>query len=202
YQLHSTLCRAFSPPDKKCPESVFLWRLEPETDNKGFPRILVQSRTIPDWTGIGVKGWLAEVDPPINLIEQLKLDSLKIGQRFRFRLRANPCVTKEGKRLGLLKLEEQEKWIERKSKRHGFALPPLVHFDLAESSHERVDVQISNELMLRGHQHSGNGIRIFSVLYDGILTVTESNSFRDALQKGIGHGKAMGLGLLSVAPIT
>lgn len=202
YQLHSTLCRAFSSPDGKCPKSEFLWRLEPETSPAGCPGILVQSRTIPDWAGIGVKGWLAEADPPINLIERLKLDSLNVGRRFRLRLRANPCVTKEGKRLGLLKLEEQEKWIERKSKRHGFALPPLVHFDLSESSHERVDVRISQELMLRGNQHSGNGIRIFSVLYDGILTVTKPDDFVKALQTGIGHGKAMGLGLLSVAPIT
>lgn len=42
YQLHSTLCRAFSAPDKKCPENTFLWRLEPETDSTGCPRILVQ----------------------------------------------------------------------------------------------------------------------------------------------------------------
>jgi CRISPR system Cascade subunit CasE len=55
--------------------------------------------------------------------------------------------------------------------------------------------------MLRGKQHSGNAIRIFSVLYDGILTVSEAESFRNALQTGIGHGKAMGLGLLSVVPI-
>lgn len=39
------------------------------------------------------------------------------------------------------------------------------------------------------------------MLYDGILTVTEPDKFRDALQTGIGHGKVMGLGLLSVVPI-
>jgi len=39
------------------------------------------------------------------------------------------------------------------------------------------------------------------VLYDGILTVAETDKFRDALQTGIGHGKVMGLGLLSVVPI-
>lgn len=44
------------------------------------------------------------------------------------------------------------------------------------------------------------GIRIFSILYDGFLRVTEPEAFRITLQAGIGHGKALGLGLLSVAP--
>jgi CRISPR system Cascade subunit CasE len=201
YQLHSTLCRAFSMPDKKCPEGEFLWRLEPETDPTGYPRILVQSRTIPDWTGIGVKGWLAESDPAIDLKGRLKLDSLKAGQRFRFRLRANPCVTRNGKRLGLLRPEEQEAWIARQGQQHGFSLPQMPSFYLSESSQQRVNVRVSQEQMLRGSQHSGNTVRVFSVLYDGILTVTDADRFREALQTGIGHGKAMGLGLLSVAPI-
>lgn len=201
YQLHSTLCRAFSAPDRKCPEGEFLWRLEPENDSVGNPRILVQSRTMPDWAGIGVKGWLAEADPGIDLEDRLKLDLLKVGKRFRFRFRANPCVTRSGKRLGLLRLEEQEKWIERKGRQHGFSLPQLASFDLSGASLSRVDVRVSQEQMLRAKQHSGNGIRIFSVLYDGILTVIEPSKFKDALQSGIGHGKVVGLGLLSVAPL-
>lgn len=201
YQLHATLCRAFSTPDKKCPENTFLWRLEPETNPAGCPRILVQSRARPDWNAIGIDGWLAEADAPVDLIERLKLNDVSVGQRFRFRLRANPCVTRNGKRLGLLRREEQGIWIERKGQRHGFSLPRLASFDLLEASQDRADVRISQEQMLRGNQHTGNGIRIFSALYDGILTVTEPNYFRDVLQTGIGHGKVMGLGLMSVAPI-
>lgn len=201
YQLHSTLCRAFSTPDNKCPESEFMWRHEPETDSDGCPRILVQSRTNPDWTGIGVKGWLASADLAIDLKERLKLDSLQAGKRFRFRLRANPCVTRNGKRQGLMQLEEQEAWVKWKGEMHGFSLPQLASFDFSESSQERVDVRVSQEHMIVGKQHSGNGIRIYSVLYDGMLVVNEPNAFRDALQSGIGHGKVMGLGLLSVVPI-
>ena len=201
YQLHATLCRAFSVPDEKCPEGQFLWRHEPETDSAGCPRILVQSPNISDWSGIGIQGWLAEADHPIDLNARLKLDSLKAGQRFRFRLRANPCVTRNGKRLGLLRMEEQEGWLERKGRMHGFSLPQLAAFDFSESPQERVEVRISQEQMVRGKQHSGNGIRVYSVLYDGMLTVNEPDKFRDTLKTGIGHGKVMGLGLLSVAPV-
>ena len=201
YQLHSTLCRAFGSSDKKCPEGEFLWRLEPEIDSSGCSRILVQSRTMPDWTGIGVKGWLATADLAIDLKERLKLDSLQAGKRFRFRLRANPCVSRNGKRQGLLQLEEQEAWVTRKGEMHGFSLPKLTALDFSESSQERVDVRVSQEQMLGGKQHSGNGIWVFSALYDGALIVTEPDKFRDALQTGIGHGKVMGLGLLSVVPI-
>ena len=201
YQLHSTLCRAFCAPDKKCSEGEFLWRLEPETNPAGCPRILVQSRVMPVWSGIGVQGWLAETDPAVDLRDRLKLESLKAGQRFRFRMRANPCVKRDGKRLGLLQLEEQEKWIERKGEQHGFSLPKLAFFDHPDSSPERVDVRVSQEQMLSGKQHTGNNIRVFAVLYDGVLAVNDVVNFKAALHAGIGHGKAMGLGLLSVAPV-
>ena len=202
YQLHSTLCRAFCSPDQKCPEGEILWRLEPAVDSIGRPHILVQSRSLPNWEGIGVKRWLAEEpDPPIDLKNRLKLDSLRTGQRFRFRLRANPCVTRNGKRLGLLRLEEQEQWIQRKGARHGFLLPKLRIFDLSENSQVRIDVRISQEQMLRGNKRSGHVLKIFSVLYDGYLTVTESEKFKEVLHAGIGHGKVMGLGLLSIAPV-
>ena len=202
YQLHSTLCRAFSRPDRKCPGGETLWRLEPETDPTGCPRVLVQSRSMPDWTAIGVEGWLGGADPPIDLRDRLQLDSLKSGQRFRFRLRANPCVTRNGKRMGLLRLAEQEAWLERKGQLHGFSLPHAASFDRSEAPQRRVvDVRVSQEQMLRGKQRTGNGIRIYSVLYDGTLTLTEPAKFTAALETGIGHGKAMGLGLLSVVPI-
>lgn len=204
YELHSTLCRAFSESDRKCPESEFLWRLEPEADLRECtrPRILVQSRSLPVWSRIGVKGWLAEDPyPAIDLNNRLKLDALKVRQRFRYRLRANPCVTRDGKRLGLLQTADHEAWLARKGLLHGFSLPQLASFDLSEAIEKRLDVGISQEQMLRSKRRDGVEIRIFSVLYDGILTVSDPDKFRMALQTGIGHGKAMGLGLLSVVPI-
>jgi CRISPR system Cascade subunit CasE len=211
YELHSTLCRAFSETDRKCPEGEFLWRLEPETNPDGCPRVLAQSRSLPDWSRIGIQGWLAQApDPSIDLIERLKLNSLRPGQKYRFRIRANPSVCRQGKRLGLFSQEEQEAWLERKGRDlHGFSLARL------DSTPERVDMRISQEQMMRGKRRNGSSVSVFSVLYDGILTVTDPVEFRLALlggskmegnlerkiSMGIGHGKLMGLGLLSVVPI-
>lgn len=201
YQLHASLCRAFSPPEQKCPAGEFLWRLEPETDAAGQPRILVQSRSAPDWSRIETPGWLARADAAIDLNEKLALDSLKAGKRFRFRLRANPCITRNGKRVGLMKVTEQETWLRRKGEQHGFTLPELAEFDFTDSEQPRLDVRIAHEQMLVGRQHSGNGIRVYSVLYEGRLVVTDPERFKNALSTGVGHGKVMGLGLLSVVPI-
>ncbi len=148
-----------------------------------------------------MKGWLAQADPPLDLRTRLRLDALTTGQRFRFRLRANPCVSRNGKRQGLLQLFEQEQWIQRKGEAHGFVLPKLPAFDLSDAEEARVDVRVSQEQMLTGMQHQGNRIRIFSVLYDGVLTVIDEKAFVTVLQAGIGHGKSLGLGLLSVAPM-
>ena len=100
-----------------------------------------------------------------------------------------------------MQTEEQEDWIVRKGELHGFTLPQGVVFDFSESASGRIDVRITHEQMIRGKQHSGNPIRIYSVLYEGILIVREPEKIKDALRKGIGHGKAMGLGLLSVIPV-
>ncbi|KAF0126156.1 MAG: CRISPR-associated Cse3 family protein [Elusimicrobia bacterium] len=202
YEMHSTLCRAFSAPDIKCPEGEFLWRLEPETDGGGNPRVIIQSRSLPDWSRIAADWFSGSPAAPVNILERLRLNALKPGAKFRFRLRANPSVTRNGKRLGLLRAPEQELWLDRKGReQHGFALPYLAGAEEPDGQAKRVAVRISQERMLHGRRRNGIEIRLFSALYDGVLNVTEPEAFRAAFQKGIGHGKTMGLGLLSIVPV-
>lgn len=202
YQMHATLCRAFFPSDTPCLPGALLWRLEPETDPEGRPRVLIQSREIPDWSRIPVPGWLAKEEPG----KKLAFDTINAGQVFQFRLRANPCKTAQGKRQGLVHPDAQRNWLARKGEQHGFVLPEPITPDYFDFMHgpegsAYLDVRVSHEQMLKGHQHGGNVIRIYSVLFEGRLTVTDPERFRTALETGIGHGKVMGLGLLSVAPI-
>lgn len=200
YQLHSTLCRAFSDPSIKCPPGEILWRAEPSSHPSRLPIVLVQSRSIGDWSKVD-HSWMSTVSHPTDLHERLALTTLHAGQHFRFRLRANPSVCRNGKRSGLLTTQAQYLWLIRKSHDHGFSLPGRQTFDPTQSATVYPNVTISQPQMLTGSQRSGNVISIFSVLYDGVLTVTDPERFRQALRTGIGHGKVLGLGLLSIAPI-
>lgn len=206
YQMHATLCRAFHPQETRCPPGALLWRLEPETDGEGRPRVLIQSGLIPDWSRLRADDWIAKAEPGIDLTHKLALDSLVVGQQFSFRLRANPCKTVQGKRLGLLHSDAQQEWLARKAKQHGFELPPPITEDYFEFQHSpggraRQDVRISHEHMLSGQQHNGNAIRVYSVLFEGRLATTDVVRFKEALRAGIGHGKTMGLGMLSIIPV-
>lgn len=187
YQMHSTLCRAFVGPNENA-RGAFMWRLEPEGDRRGNPRLILQSPNGADWSRIGIQDYFyGDPDAPLEHFVKLKLGDLKGGERFRFRLRANPCVTKNGKRLGLFKFDEQLEWLDRKSLLHGF---------------EVKGASVSDEKMLSGRRRdSSQPVRIFSVLFDGALKVVDPEKFRLAVAGGIGHGKAFGLGLLSTVPM-
>jgi len=205
YQMHSTLCRAFFPQETRCPPGALLWRLEPEVDKEGRPRVLIQSGTAPDWLPMHESGWLAKAEPGIDLVQKLALHALAAGHVFRFRLRANPCKTMQGKRIGLLSPDTQRDWLARKGERHGFALPASDtpdYFDFVESPKGRAypDVRVSQDQMLIGRRHDGITIRIYAALFEGRLTVSDPDLFSAALVSGVGHGKVMGLGLLSVVP--
>ena len=52
---------------------------------------------------------------------------------------------------------------------------------------------------LRG---GGHGTTHLSVLFEGLLRITDETCFLETLVRGIGSGKAFGFGLLSIAPFT
>jgi len=188
YDMHATLSWAVADREGE----RLLWRLE------GGPReavMLVQSRTSPDWQALFERhpGYAQLDERSPKLFEP----ALKPGQLLRFRLRANPTVTKfdpdpekgKRKRLGLVKLEDQLAWLHRQGERCGFAVPGAM-----VSSSERVRARKPQK-----DGEEGRVITLQSVTYDGHLRVNEPDAFLAALQSGLGHAKALGFGLLSIA---
>jgi CRISPR system Cascade subunit CasE len=185
YQMHATLCRAFFPEENKCPPGALLYRLEPETNDAGFPRVLIQCSMVPDWSRIE-PDWLASADPGIDLFRKLAPDVLENDARFRFRLRANPCKVVQGKRQSLVAFDDQRAWMVRKGEQHGFTLAGMT---------------ITHQQMIRGRRHDGNVIWAYAALFNGLLRGTNADLFKKAIATGIGRGKVMGLGLLSVVRV-
>ena len=186
YQFHQALWLLFPGQDEA--DRDFLFRVEQQT-------------------GVGVQVLLQSASQPIAgeqtpIILGLRDYEVKIqqGQRLRFRLRANPIKTikdsskgtfeKKGQtytktvRVPLLLEEQQLAWLERK----------LQSFAQLET----LIVQPEPILYFRKPKEGRTG-KIQTVIFDGILTVTDTESFDRQLKQGIGPAKAFGCGLLSVA---
>ncbi len=181
YDMHRTLVRAFVR-DETQPLPRFLWRLEP---GRAWdqPVVLVQSALAPDWSFLaGLPGYLQQAgDPPSKRFDPQ--DLIQPGARCRFRLAANPTVTREGKRYGLVGEDAQLAWLHRQGERLGFD----VELGLVSSSDT-----------LHGRK-GGSRLSLLQVVFDGVLQVRDGAALAQAVTAGIGHGKAFGCGLLSLA---
>lgn len=185
YEMHRTLARAYAP-DAITPPPRFLWRLEPSFHAFSSAALLVQSDVPADWSVLDpMRGYTAEVlgNKPVDL-EKL----IEAGARYRFRLLANPTVTRDGKRYGLSKEDEQLVWITRQGEKHGFSV-----LACARGNSARIQSRRGN---------TGQRIIIQTVAFEGTLEAFDSERLRLAVRNGLGHGKAWGLGLFSLARIS
>lgn len=194
YDMHRTLTFAWADEGETMPEAErVLWRLDSDTP----PVLLVQSLTTPDWGRLMARhpGYIDTFRS--TLLGPGRIEALsQVGGAYRFRLRANPTVTKradqEGnardqkpKRYGLYGADAQAEWLARQGRRCGFLA-------------ERFEITQSERLRAR----KGKAQVVLSVAtFEGELRVTDVDQLRTALQSGLGHGRAFGLGLLSLAPL-
>jgi CRISPR system Cascade subunit CasE len=182
YEMHRTLTRAFVPNAQSSPPR-FLWRLETAMGSSQSPTVLVQSQLQADWPVLErLPNYLLR---PVE-IKDVELSHLvRLNHRYRFRLLANPTVSRKGKRLALLKQNEQTAWIERQGSHHGFSIHSLT---------------VTPHDLMNSSRDGKSPICIQRVSFEGFLEVREIEEFEKALVAGIGPAKAFGCGLLSVAP--
>lgn len=182
YEMHRTLSRAFAE-NADTPPSRFLWRQERGRDSLLSSTVLVQAAAPANWRELErFPGYANEI------LGNKKLDLFNLvqnGVQYRFRLLANPTVTRAGKRYGLSREEDQLEWLRRQGERHGFTVHGCVR-------------GVTERLQIR-QGSSARRITMDAALFEGQLEATEAELLRRALLNGLGHGKAMGLGMLSVA---
>jgi CRISPR system Cascade subunit CasE len=174
YVLHQAIMSGFDPARRG--NSRVLFRVEPERP-RGSVVILVQSEMEPEWQPTLTRFFPGAALPDVKPFEI----SLCDGETLRFRLRANPTVRRDGKRLGLTGEEAFRAWLERK---------------LAAAGAVPCGVQVRDEGLVRGRQQP---VQFQSVRFDGVLMVQDAAGLTEAAQHGIGSAKAFGFGLLSFA---
>jgi len=226
---HDALKQVHSPRNE---EAGFLFRIDPLPNGRAV--ILVLSALEPDWEYAFHNAEYLLAAPP-QRPRPLRV-SIKPGERFGFRLVANPTkkiLTIPKKRWDSMSQEERDKKITRHGKRvpvpssreidewraaHPGEDPrTFVHEKLiqwlskwrpmqdgkpADSAGFAIDPKFT--LVQPGYVYinkegKGQGKRLRSARYDGTLTVTDPDAFRQTLICGIGPAKAFGFGLLSLA---
>ena len=206
YEMHRTLMNSYPFPrvEHRCD---LLFRVEPA--RSGPPVMLVQTRDEPgEWPGLPDGYVLGPAESkPLDL-------RVTASQRLRFRLRANPTkrvaannqrlgAVMAGKRVGLTTEAEQLRWLLHKGEIGGFKIPG----EWVDAKHPETGdpIQLANfrvDTVPEGRSPNGkpdHGGAFLAVRFDGVLVVTDPESFKTTVATGIGSGKAFGFGLLSVA---
>ena len=192
YQMHRSLMRAFPDDLDKGAERV-LFRLETQP-RSGTLILLVQSQVLPDWSWLAEPGAIGYLLPAAESNPAVKPFDLNLapGQMLTFRLRANPTVKRrfndqDHKRVGLYREEDQIDWLKRKGEQAGFCLLS------ARTSRQET---VTGTIRRNGQKHD---LQLLSVQFDGLLQVVDPDRLRQAVYNGIGSGKGLGFGLLSLA---
>lgn len=203
-----------------------LWRVDQQKD--GGACLYIVSPTRPSLVGLNEQIGSPDIEPAWQTRDYAPfLEHLAMGQRYAFRLVANPTVSrsargsnpdainKQGNRIRLphLTVVQQEAWLVGKAAYNGTGIevPELfLRQDFTRATRNgfevlqdekgipRLIVSNSRELSFR-KESQRKSITLAMAQYDGVLEVTDAGALRHALTNGIGHGKGFGCGLMTLA---
>lgn len=225
YQLHAAIAASFPPAPAPAEEGGrVLWRVD-RLSTGGYLLYIVSPER-PSLTGLDEQvGW-----PDLGQQWETRhydsfLNSLEEGQRWAFRLRANPVVNRvairshqgEGgsKRISHLTTFQQSAWLIGSEAYEGTDKPvpelflkqqvtraQRCGFEAVRDSKTGIpQLVVSDSRVLRLGPRGRRDIALATAQFDGVLEVTDANALRHALTHGIGHGKGFGCGLLTLAPL-
>ncbi|MBT1176072.1 type I-E CRISPR-associated protein Cas6/Cse3/CasE [Bifidobacterium callimiconis] len=194
-RLHAIVAR--SVESQGIVDSRAIWRLDAGRTGKPC-RLYIVSGGVPDATVLHEEFGVGPAEIATCAYEPF-LDGLSIGQEWGFRLKANPTksiasgdLSRRGRRVGLVRVEDQLNWLYRKACESGFHMP-INRLEMPE-----VMVRDSG---LVDFARKGGTVTLASATYDGVLAVDDPELLRKALTSGIGRAKGYGFGLLTLVPL-
>lgn len=191
--MHAAVLSSFASPAASNGART-LWRL----DESGHDRLLyLVSPTEPDLTHLVEQaGW------PTTETWQTRdyagfLAKLRAGQRWAFRLTANPVRNgrlphgKDTQRVGHVTVEQQRQWLLARADAAGFKV-------VSAGADAEADLTVHRRQTYT-FRRDGARVTLRVATYDGQLEVTDADALRTVLKAGLGHAKAYGCGLLTLA---
>lgn len=148
------------------------------------PILYVQSDIVPNWNKLATRGFtLIDIRNTQEIVNNIQDNNI-----YRFEVKAYPSKKKatairsrDGHiREYLYDEEKQIEWIKKEAKKAGF--------ELLEAYNKRSGTETVS-------RKTGD-YKLKGTIYQGILRVTDKESFKQAYRKGIGPEKAYGFGLL------
>ncbi|MFY1631667.1 type I-E CRISPR-associated protein Cas6/Cse3/CasE [Solwaraspora sp. WMMB335] len=175
-----------------------LWRLD-QVD--GQPILYVVSPGRPDLTHLVEQaGWPTSDERWLTRPYDDFLDRLAPGQRWAFRLTANPVhdgrpkdPTADTRRFGHVTVEQQTQWLLKRAERNGFSI--------ITGASGQPNLMLHNQSTQSfGRRGADRPVTLRTATYDGVLDVVDADALRRTLTAGLGHAKAYGCGLMTLAP--
>ncbi len=199
--MHAAVLSAF-PHGGGGVDHRVLWRLDTGPDRRA--ELLVVSPDRPDFTHLVEQAGWPTTQTWQTTDYQPFLSGISAGGSYRFRLRANPVrsVKREGDGRGRVvscgARANQEAWLLERCGALGFE---VLASDRDPQGGPPVNLATTARGTLRFSKGHGRSPRVTLAYaqFDGILRVLDADLLRAALVRGVGRGKAYGLGLLTVA---
>ncbi|MGA3525483.1 type I-E CRISPR-associated protein Cas6/Cse3/CasE [Melissospora conviva] len=197
HAMHAAVRAAFAAAeDYEREDARTLWRLD--TSGPATVHLYILSPGNPDLTHLVEQAGWPTTETWVTRAYDGLLGSLATGQQWAFRLTANPvhngrknADAKETQRFGYLREPEQIEWLERRAARNGFAVT---------AQHGLPNLRLHRR-QTQSFKRGMGTVTLATVTYDGILDITDVDAFRQAMTRGIGHAKAYGCGLLTLAHV-
>jgi CRISPR system Cascade subunit CasE len=200
--LHAAVLAGFVRPEDHTTDTArTLWRVD-RGAHRPDVQLYISSPTPPDLTHLVEQAGWPTIDTWLTRPYAPFVESLEKGQVWAFRLTANPVHngrkqsdSKDTQRFGAVTVQQQVAWLQSRAERSGFTI--------CSTSDKFANLVVRDRQTRTFRRNRGERpVTLAMATYEGVLQVEDAEQFRRVLTRGLGHGRAYGCGLMTLAPAT